>query len=302
MGKVVKGMLIYNRSLWSVAYEAHMNLYVEAAKELGAALDLVTGREVQGYFHKDGYSFGVDVFAYDFILFLDKDVALCKMLEAGGCCVLNSGDCISQCDHKGLTAVALYEKGIPIADTILAPFEYRDSLSLEEKRGYLDGIVGQFGFPLVVKEAYGSYGQQVYLVGNMEELLTLTDELCGKAYLFQRYVASSCGRDVRIYVVGDQVVGSMYRENLEDFRSNLSNGGRMEAYEPSEAMCDLAVRACQAVGGDFVGIDLLFGEKGEMLVCEVNSCPHIKNYYDGFGVNLGKNIVAEGMKRAMLST
>jgi glutathione synthase/RimK-type ligase-like ATP-grasp enzyme len=64
----------------------------------------------------------------------------------------------------------------------------------------------------------------------------------------------------------------------------------MERYEPEEAACLLAVRACQATGCDFAGVDLLFTEDG-FLVCEVNSNAHFKNLYDCTGINTADYIM-----------
>ncbi|MFW5676022.1 MAG: ATP-grasp domain-containing protein, partial [Acetivibrio ethanolgignens] len=64
----------------------------------------------------------------------------------------------------------------------------------------------------------------------------------------------------------------------------------MKAYEPTEEEKRLAVRACQALGLDFAGVDILFGEAGPV-VCEVNSNAHFKNIYDCTGVNVAEHIL-----------
>ena len=80
-----------------------------------------------------------------------------------------------------------------------------------------------------------------------------------------------------------------YSEN-GDFRANLSNGGKMKPYQPSKEEKALAVRACETLGADFAGVDLLFGDKGP-LVCEVNSNAHFKNIYDCTGVDTAERIL-----------
>ena len=106
----------------------------------------------------------------------------------------------------------------------------------------------------------------------------------------QQYIAASRGKDIRIQVVGDQVVGAMYRYSETDFRANVTAGGHMCDYEPSEEERRLAIRAARAVGCDFAGVDLLFGEDGP-LVCEVNSNAHFKNLLDCSGVNTAEEIM-----------
>ena len=82
----------------------------------------------------------------------------------------------------------------------------------------------------------------------------------------------------------------MYRYSLTDFRANLTAGGEMKPYEPTEEEAALAVSASTAVEADFSGVDLLFGEDGP-LVCEVNSNAHFKNLYQCTGVNTAYEIL-----------
>ena len=63
----------------------------------------------------------------------------------------------------------------------------------------------------------------------------------------------------------------MKRISEKDFRANVSNGGRMEVYEPTDEEKKLAIRCASLVGADFAGVDLLFGEDGSPIVCEINS-------------------------------
>jgi len=97
---------------------------------------------------------------------------------------------------------------------------------------------------------------------------------------------------VRLQVVGDRVVASMLRENANDFRANLAGGGKASVYEPDEQLQALAVTVCRLLGLDFAGVDFLFGEQGEPILCEVNSNAHFKNLYDCTGVNVAEAIMA----------
>ena len=81
-----------------------------------------------------------------------------------------------------------------------------------------------------------------------------------------------------------------YSEN-GDFRANITNGGQMAVYEPSEKEAQLAVKIAGILGLDFAGIDLLFSEAGADLLCEVNSNAHFKNIYTCTGVNVADCIM-----------
>lgn len=95
--------------------------------------------------------------------------------------------------------------------------------------------------------------------------------------------------------MGDKAVAAMYRFSENgDFRANITNGGSMRAYQPAPEECALAVRAVKALGLDFAGVDLLFGNGGQDcadIVCEVNSNAHFKNMYDCTGVNAAECIM-----------
>jgi len=109
--------------------------------------------------------------------------------------------------------------------------------------------------------------------------------------LYQQAITESMGRDVRINVVGGRVVASILRQSTGgDFRSNLTLGGTMAPYTPTEAEAQLALRATQLLGLDFAGVDVLFGKNGPLL-CEVNSNAHFKTTLACTGVNMAQHIM-----------
>lgn len=59
----------------------------------------------------------------------------------------------------------------------------------------------------------------------------------------------------------------------------------------TEEMKDVAIRACDEIGLDFAGVDVLFGNNGP-IVCEVNSNPHFKSSLDCTGVDMSEKILA----------
>lgn len=226
----------------------------------------------------------------DFVLFWDKDVLLAKMLESAGFRVFNSADAIYYCDNKAYTAMLLQKAGVPTPPTFTTPLTY-EGVGYTDK-AFLKSITAETGYPVVVKELYGSFGQQVNLVQNENELFSLVDSFGSKGFLLQKFVEASFGKDVRINVVGDCAVCSMLRHSVNgDFRSNISNGGTAERFEPNEETKKIAVAACRALGLDFAGVDVLFGEGGRPLVCEVNSNPHFKSSLDCTGVDMSEIIL-----------
>jgi RimK family alpha-L-glutamate ligase len=235
----------------------------------------------------------------DFILFWDKDIRLAYYLEQSGFLVFNSSKAIEICDDKSLTHLTLMKYNIPMPRTIIAPKTF-DNIGYTNYH-FLTEVVDSIGFPMVVKECFGSFGQQVYLAKDFSELEKLMIKIGTKPMLFQQLIHTSRGRDIRLQVVGDRVIAAMQRfgEN-GDFRANLTIGGRMEPYNPTKEQCELAVRCCECIGLDFAGVDLLFGEDEQPIVCEVNSNAHFKNIYDCTGINAADAIM-EHIKQKILN-
>lgn len=224
----------------------------------------------------------------DFAVFWDKDILLAEYLEGMGIRLYNPGHCIAVCDDKRKTHLALQRASLPMPETVFAPMTY-PVIGFKNLK-FLDSVEQKLSYPMVVKEAYGSFGEQVYLAENRKQLESLLGKCQTAELIFQQYIEESRGRDIRLQVVGNHVIGSMYRHSDTDFRANVTAGGQMENYRPTKEECQLAIRAAKAVGADFAGVDLLFGKEGP-LVCEVNSNAHFKNLMDCSGINTAEHIL-----------
>ncbi|MBO5197040.1 MAG: RimK family alpha-L-glutamate ligase [Lachnospiraceae bacterium] len=289
----MKAWLIVNGFLHSRKFNEIHSWLMNAAKAQDISIELYTNAQIPARMRTEG-SAGTDGILRsdlpDFVLFWDKDVRLAAWLEALGLPVFNSARAIADCDDKSRTHLALWKAGIPMPETILAPMTFANIgyTNLE----FLSTVEQALGYPLVIKECFGSFGAQVYLAKNREELLTQVRKIGANPMLFQRFLSESAGRDIRLQVVGDQVIASMYRYSTDgDFRANITNGGSMKRYEPSPEEISLALRSTRALGLDFAGVDILFGADGPV-VCEVNSNAHFKNIYDCTGVNAADAIIA----------
>lgn len=217
---------------------------------------------------------------YAFCVYFDKDRYVPRMLEKKGLRLYNRAEAVELCDDKMLTHIALAERGIPMPRTVPAPLCYKDEAKIGE-------IALDLGFPLVVKECFGSFGQQVYLVNDKEELTVLSEKLKLRPHLYQEYIGTSTGRDVRVICIGGKAVASMLRTSDRDFRSNLGLGGRGKPYDLDEKGRTLCEEVCKIVNLDYCGIDLLFGERG-FLVCEVNSNAFFGGVERVTGVNVAR--------------
>ena len=225
----------------------------------------------------------------DFAIFWDKDIYLAERLEKSGVRLFNSKRAVELCDNKILMYQALAFAGVKIPRTLVAPKTF-EGLNYHD-RYFLKEAEKEIGYPMVIKEAFGSFGEQVYLAEDEKAANEIIDKIGYKDFLMQEYIASSKGRDIRINIVGNKPIVSMLRENKNDFRSNISNGGTGSLYQPEQDFLDLAVKATKALGLDFAGVDVMFGENGP-IICEVNSNPQFASTLKATGVNLA-NFIAD---------
>ncbi|GGP13636.1 RimK family alpha-L-glutamate ligase [Oceanobacillus neutriphilus] len=225
----------------------------------------------------------------DFAFFIDKDIYLARQLEQLGVRVFNSSKAIEISDDKIYTYQMLEKYRLPIPKTIIAPKKYHaESLS----SNYIQKIIDHLGFPLIVKEAFGSFGQQVHLIHDIKELTSTISLIEQRPFLFQTYIEESKGRDIRVQVIGNKAITAVERRNSQDFRANVTNGGKMLPFTINDEIENLAVTAVKAIGADFAGVDLLFGSNNEFLICEINANAHIRNLYECTGVNSADHMIA----------
>lgn len=225
----------------------------------------------------------------DFVIFFDKDIYLAKRLEMLNIPVFNNSKSIAICDNKSLTYLTLAKDGITIPPTIIAPKTF-ENINFNNTT-FIDEAISKLGLPLIIKEAYGSFGQQVYLLNNKREILDLiNNKIVYKDFLFQKFIKTSCGRDIRVNIVGNKIINAIYRENKNDFRSNISNGGSAKSIKLNSKQEEIALNAFKSLNLDFAGIDILFGENDNPIICEVNSNFHFYSTYKVTGVNLADYI------------
>ncbi|MFD1362917.1 ATP-grasp domain-containing protein [Lentibacillus salinarum] len=232
----------------------------------------------------------------DFVVFADKDIYLAKQLELMGIPVFNRAETIAASDDKITSYQLLAAHHLPVPKTVIAPKAFYNT-GTDHVDDYHQAIQ-LLGFPMIVKEAFGSFGEQVYLVNTRKELAEKIRQLQGRSFMLQEFIAASFGKDKRLHVVGDEVVAAMTRHSANDFRSNVTAGGTMQAYHPTWEEAQLAVAAVKAIGADFAGVDLLVGPDDTPIICEINSNAHIRNLFDCTGINAADAMI-DYIKREM---
>ena len=174
----------------------------KALRERGVETDVLRNGCFPAYLGRDNIAADW-VEQYDFAVYLDKDKYLSKLLERAGMRLFNSSDAVEACDDKLLTAIAL--TGIAsMPKTLPAPLCYTPGASVKEEM--LVRAEQLLGYPMVVKECFGSLGKGVHLVHDRRELEAVAGGLKGVPHLFQAFIKESAGEDLRVIVIGGKVV------------------------------------------------------------------------------------------------
>lgn len=261
-----KGLIVVNAyaDLKGIAYQS--TRLSEELKKRGVDCKVVKPYDLH-YGVSDGKIFLEE--KPDFVIFLDKDKYLSRMLEGVGVRCFNTAQAIELCDDKMLTYLALAGHGVSMPKTIPSMLCYTQNKEVSEI--FLSRVEKTFSYPLIAKTSFGSLGKGVFLIGDKEELLHTEKELQFVPHLYQEYLGFHKGEDIRIIVIGGKAVACMRRRNDGDFRSNVEIGGVGEKISPKESFIQLAEKAANVLRLDYCGVDLLIGREEEPVLCEVNS-------------------------------
>ena len=208
--------------------------------------------------------------------------AVIRHFERMGVPVINSSDAIDNVKDKLYTHQILAQSNLDIPNTMLLKHPID-----------IDFVEKNIGFPVIVKKISGSYGRGVFLCEDKKQLnqLVTMAELTKKSYdiIIQEFIKDTWGKDLRVFVVYDKVVGCMMRQATDDdFRANITRGGEGFPYEVNEQIEWLSSESSKALGLDIAGVDLLF-QNGGYKICEVNSNPG----FEGMENFTKKNIAGE---------
>jgi len=186
---------------------------------------------------------------------------LLHRLKKLGLPIFNDPASIERAVDKYYSLALMEENGIPVPRTIVS----------ESPRKALDAF-HELGGDVVVKPVYGSQGIGVTRVSDPEVTLLVFRALAFVHHVLyvQEFVPHG-NRDIRVFVIGGEVVAAMYRIS-EDWKTNIHQGARPEAMKPDSDLCDLAVKSADCLGCDIAGVDVMEGSNG-YVVNEVNSQP-----------------------------
>jgi [lysine-biosynthesis-protein LysW]--L-2-aminoadipate ligase len=207
-----------------------------------------------------------------------RGLAITRVLESWGIPTVNRHAVTATCASKLDTSAALEAAGVPTPATAVA-FTPDAALRAAEDLGY----------PVVLKPLTGSWGRLLAKINDRDAAEALFEHkaLLGgpehSVFYLQRHVDKP-GRDIRAFVVGDEVICAIYRES-EHWVTNTARGASTRNCPVDATLRALSLRAAAAVGGGVLAIDLL-EDRDQLLVSEVNATMEFKNSIDVTGIDI----------------
>lgn len=208
--------------------------------------------------------------------------AIARQLEIQGVYTVNKSIAIVRSRDKLRTLQLLSKAGVGIPKTVFS-----------KSTAAVDDLIDQIGVPMIIKVARGSQGNGVVLAETRKAAKSVIQAFYveGVSILLQEFIAEAAGTDIRVFVVGNQVIASMMRQSLDDdFRSNIHQGGTGKVIKLTDEEQKVALRATKAMGLQICGVDLIRSDRGP-LVLEVNSTPGLEGIESVTGRNVAGKII-----------
>ncbi|EFC38533.1 predicted protein [Naegleria gruberi] len=215
------------------------------------------------------------------------EMALLRFLESfEQCLVLNSSKGMEISKDKLVTMQTLARKRISIPKTIAATFPLTRFEWIEQKLG---------GYPKVLKKTNGSQGKGIILIKDRNQLQDLNEIIStSNNWILQEFISNSSGKDLRIIVMGDMVVGSMMRKSTNgNFKANFHQGALCEKFPMNEELERLARLTTKECHLDISGVDILLDHENVYKICEINSSPGCEGFEQAHcgEINIGRETI-----------
>ena len=230
---------------------------------------------------------------------LDREISqsralhVLNMMEQSGVRAVNRYDAARIGGDKVLTSLQLHKAGVP-TPRIKVAFSRESALLAAEELGY----------PVVLKPVDGSWGRLMAKIENRtaaEAILEHKSHLSSyyhSVFYLQEFVDKP-DRDIRAFVINGRTVAAAYR-SADHWLTNAALGAKTMPCPISDELDRLCVKACQAVGGDAIAVDLMETKDG-LTVHEVNCAMEFKASMTAVHVDLPQLLIEHCVRVALES-
>lgn len=132
-------------------------------------------------------------------------------------------------------------------------------------------------FPFIMKSVDGHGGRDVFLCENEAQHEQVKQQL--KTIVYQPYIESN-STDVRLWMLGSNVLAAVKRRGQNSFKSNYTLGGTIEKFDVPLELTQYAHKITEHLKSDYLGIDFLVGEDGRFYFNELEDPVGARSYYD----------------------
>lgn len=216
----------------------------------------------------------------DVVLFRCYDHELAEAFEKDHVAVINNLKSMKLSRDKWATHVLMNQYQIRQPET----YKFCGNRSYQQMRDFLGDV-------FIAKERQSSKGEGVFLIKDEEAFDDLLNRVAMEELIFQEFIEECSGEDIRVYVVGRDIIGAVRRFSESDFRSNFSLGGNGEAFPVDDELEAFVLRIVAASELEVSGIDILKANDGYML-CEINANAGFRTLYQYCSANVPASIMA----------
>ncbi len=201
-------------------------------------------------------------------------------MEDLGVHVINKPSAIERSMDKYRSLYLLHKRGIPVPETVVVE---DPSIAFEFMRTMPD---------IVLKPVFGSRGHGSTRISDRDLAWNILREQAFFRHVIymQRFIPHR-RRDIRAFVIGNEVVAAMVRENPESWKTNVAMGAKPKPIKLEGELEDLAIKSTEILGCEVAGVDILLSESGNAYVLEVNSQPGWRGLQSVTKVNIAEKIV-----------
>ena len=205
-----------------------------------------------------------------------------KELERSGVVLMNSPEAMLLARDKFSSLMRMKRAGIPVPNTALVedPFEV---MRLVQKWG-----------EVVIKPVVGSLGLGSVKVSDPDIAFRIAKSILSvnQPVYVQKYIKKP-DRDIRVIVIGDSVLGSIYRISKSGWKTNIAQGAiAQQILVPDAELEELSLKSVKVLGLDYAGIDIIEDTvEGGYKIIEVNAAPLWTGFASATNINPAKHIV-----------
>lgn len=248
----MRGIIVYNRADYN-RNKSYISRYINYFSERGIELRLVFDTDINN-----------NIVA-DFAIVRTINPNLTRLLEARGIKCFNNYNVSNITNDK------------------LMCYKYVSQNNIEIMPFY-ENIEAIDAYPVVMKPKDGHGGDRVIMCRNKEDIYNNLHIYEKDNYVIQK-MATDIGKDVRVYVIGKEIVVAMLRQSQKDFRSNFCLGGSASKYNLSDDEIKIVNKIIDLFDFDFVGIDFIFNN-GKIVFNEIEDVVGSRMVYTQTDINI----------------